>query len=341
MYSVGIIGLGNIASGYGGTEEKAPYTHAGGIKQSDAVRLTAVADISAEARATFRDKWGTCFPGVREFDGIGAMLQAGVPDIVAVCTRGPHHHAALMEVLAARPRAVFLEKPPTCSLAEMDEVCQAARAAGTSITVSYSRHWGPHVLRMAELVKGGLIGEVRSVVGYCGGSFLSFSSHVSDLICQFAGYCPTAVFARGVVPQGPVPDGYEPEPSIRSALIEFANGVLGTHVGHDGHHGSFTCDVIGSEGRATVPFYGTPFAKDRKGNAIDLDALGMPDEASPFKMAYEQIAAHLDGGPLPDCTDQDFVAVHELCFGGIESVLTDQRVVLPNVNRSRRVYANG
>jgi predicted dehydrogenase len=39
-----------------------------------------------------------------------------------VCVRGPHHFEVMKQVLKARPRVVFLEKPPTCSLAEMDEL---------------------------------------------------------------------------------------------------------------------------------------------------------------------------------------------------------------------------
>ncbi len=55
---------------------------------------------------------------------------------------------------------------------------------------------------MAELIRNGLTGRVTSVVGYCGGPLLSFGSHVTDLICQFAGSCPAAVFARGLTPPG-------------------------------------------------------------------------------------------------------------------------------------------
>ena len=53
-------------------------------------------------------------------------------------------------------------------------------------------------------------------------------------------------------------------------------------------------------GRARIPFYGPPAAWDENNDPIDLGKLAIPATASPFKMAYEQIAAHLDGGPLPD-----------------------------------------
>jgi predicted dehydrogenase len=249
----------------------------------------------------------------------------------------------MLEVIAARPKAIFLEKPPTCSLQEMDTLVAAARTAGVPITVSYSRHWAPSVLRMEELIKGGLIGEVQTVIGYCGHAFLSFASHTTDLICQFAGYQPTAVYARGRV-AGAAPAGYEPEPDLASMVIEFANGVAGIQIGAAGEHGMFYCDVIGSEGRARTGIYTAPFACDKKGQAIRPEvvaALGMPANASPFKGAYDQIAAYLDGGPRPACTDEDWIAVHEIGFAGIESVLTNRRIELPNANRARCIFANG
>jgi predicted dehydrogenase len=340
MYKVGVVGLGHIAHSYSKPEEKAPYSHIGGIRYSGKVELAAVADVSEAAREKFREIWGAYFPNVRYYDGFAAMVADGVPDIIAVCVRGPHHFATMMEVIKAKPRAVFLEKPPSCSLKEMDKMVAAARAKKIPITVSYSRHWCPHVLRLQELVGQGLIGKVTTVVGYCGGSFLSFASHTTDLICQFAGYCPTAVYARGTV-SGEAPEGYEPEPSLSAMTIEFANGVTGIQVGESCEHGSFYVDVIGTEGLVRAGIYIPPFARTKKGEVIDLAKHGMPENASVFKVAYDQIADHLSGGPLPHCTNGDWVAVNEIGFAAIESVRRNQRIELPNKRRTRRIFANG
>lgn len=339
MIEVGIIGLGKIASGYGSVDDPAPYTHAGGILHSEKVSLVAVADFSEEARGQFKEKWGRYFPETRAHDSLEGFLEGGVPDIVSICIRGPHHYGVLLRVIEAGPRAIFLEKPPTCSLEEMDGLRDAARLAGIPITVSYSRHWGPHVLRMADLVREGLVGEVQRVTGYCGNAFLSFASHTTDMICQFAGYDPVAVYARGRVPEASVPENYELEPHLETMLIEFESGRVGSQLASQGAEGWFTCEVEGSDGRVRVPFYGKPVAWNKDGEELELT--GFPPNASPFTLAYDQIAQHLNGGPIPDCTDADFHAVHEVGFAGIESALTDRRVALPNTNRQRRVFANG
>jgi len=340
MHTVGVIGLGKIAAMYGKPDDAAPYCHVGGIRHSERVKLAGVADISQAQTAGFRERWGACFPGLRYYNSFAEMWAAEPLDIVAVCVRGPHHFEVMMEVIEAGPRAIFLEKPPSCSLEQADAMTAAAKARCIPITVSYSRHWCPRVLRLQELVqKEGLIGPVKQVVAHTGGSFLSFASHVTDLICQFAGYCPKAIYARGHS-DGQAPDGYEPEPGLEAAIIEFDNGVVGIHVGQQGEHGGFYVDVFGENGYARAGIYTPPFARTKDG-PVDLAKLGMPPNASVFKVAYEQIADHLDGGPLPHCTDAAWHVVNELCFAGIESALTGRRIELPNANRSRRIWANG
>jgi len=340
MYKVGVIGLGSIAAMYSTPEDEMPYCHVGGIRHSNRVKLDAVADLSEPVQDNFRTTWGGVFPDTRYYGSATEMLDSESLDIVAVCVRGPHHFAVMMEVIESSPKAIFLEKPPSCSLQEMDIMVAAAQAKSIPITVSYSRHWCPHILRLQELVDQGLIGEVTTVVGYVGETFLSYASHVTDLICQFAGYCPTAVFARGRV-EGDAPEGYEPEPVLDSMIVEFQNGITGIQVGTRGEHGEFYADVFGTAGYVRAGMYIPPAAFDEDGKPIDLTQHNIPANASVFEVAYDQIADYLDGGPLPHCTNDDWIAVHEVGFAGIESVLTNQRIELPNQNRTRKIFANG
>ncbi len=341
MYRAAVIGLGNIAAMYSRPEDTAPYCHVGGIRQCGRVQLAAVCDLLEEKREAFRKRWGGCFPRLRYFDSMEAMFAAGSFDIVAICVRGPAHFDVTMRVIEAGPRAIFLEKPPTCSLQEMDLLLD--RAGDIPIVVSYSRHWGPHLLRLSELIRDGMIGEVDMVVAYCGQGVLSYASHTTDLICQFAGYEPASVMANGRCLEGAhPPDGYEPEPELDAMTIQFKNGVVGVQVGRAGEHGEFYCDVIGTRGRLRAGFYIPPFAVDGDGKEINLDKCGMPLAESPFAVAYRQIAGYLDGaGPLPDCANRDFAMVHEVGFAAIESLHSGRRTDIPVSHRMRRVFANG
>ena len=340
MHRVGIVGLGQIAEGYGSPESSTSYCHAGGILNSNKVELVAVADLSDDRRKAFSDKWGKAFPDVKYFNSADEMFSIAKLDIVAIFVRGPSHHQIAMSALSASSAAsLFLEKPPTCSLEEMDTLRSAAKEKKIPITVSYSRHWSPHVLRMQELVADGLIGDVEAIVSYGGGGFLSYACHGTDLICQFAGSYPKTVIATAHL-RDEAPEGYEREPVLDGMIIEFENGVVGQQTGHNGEHGGFYCEVVGRRGRCIVGMYLRPTGKDHKNRPLDLES-EMPRDRSVFSVAYEQISTHLDGGPVPHCTDEAFAAIHEIGFAGIESWHTGQKTHLPVANRSRRIFANG
>lgn len=342
MYQVGVVGLGSIAAMYETPEDDEPYCHVGGIRESESVELRAVADLSADARDRFRDVWGEAFPGLSYHDSAESMVTDEQLDVVAVCVRGPHHHEVTQTVLSADPDAVFLEKPPTCSLAELDDLIETADDHDIPITVSYSRHWAPKVLRLEELVEDGVIGDVEQVVSYAGGGVLSFASHATDLLFQFGGDSADSVSATGTVPEpDDLPDGYDPEPALDSMVVEFENGVTGIQVGNSGEHGTFYCDVFGTDGSVRAGLYTDPVVRDDDGERVDADRFDFPEPQSVFTVAYDQVADYLDGGDRPACTGDDFVRVHEVGFGAIESIYTGRRVDLPNVDRERRVFANG
>lgn len=337
MHKIGIVGLGNIAYAYSKLEDPCPYSHAGGARLSERVKVVAAADLDAERREEFNSIWGP----VNLYDDGQAMYDNEDLDIIAICVRGPLHEKMTLAAVEAGPKVIFQEKPAGCSLTEVDNVHQAATEKGVLVIMSHSRHWGPHVLRMADLVKDGLVGDVESVVGYCGGGMLSFSVHEIDMICQFAGCDPVSVAATTRAEPADVPEGYEVEPKIVGAYIQFASGIVGHHVGSKGPNGSFYVDVLGSKGRAFVPFYGVPKAWDEEGKEIDEATLTLPANASPFLVAYEQIAEYLDKGKMPDCGPDVYRPVNEIAFGMIESGISGETVKLPCEKRDRLIFANG
>ncbi len=343
MYNVGVIGLGSIAARYSKPADPYPYCHVGGIRHCESTKLAAVADLSEERHEEFQQTWGPAFPpNSIHYYGTGAeMLEKESLDIVAVCVRGPHHFKVAMEVIEAGVKAMFLEKPAGCSLAEVDKITQAAEAKDILVIVDYSRHWAPHLLHLQSLVRDGLLGKVESVIGYCGGTILSFAIHTTDLICQFAGYDPVAVSAFIQQHKNEVPEGYESEPAIIGSTIRFASGVTGYHVGSHGTITGFSVDVIGSEGTLRAGMYIGTVLHDKGGKIIDNDTLNLPENAGVFQVAYKQLTDYLDGGPLPHCARDEYMAVNEIGFATIESGLTAKTIEIPCQKRDRLIFANG
>lgn len=342
--TVALIGLGAIACRqWGGPEDATAFNHAGGILHGDAVRLIAAADPSPTQRAYFSAVWAPHMGDVRLYDDYQTMLDEQAPDIVAVCTKTPLHYEASCAAIAAGTQALFLEKPMACALWQADDILAKAAAAGVTVTVAYARHWGPHLSRIADFIAEGHLGRIRAAIGYLGGGVLHFGSHVTDMLCMFLGYSVTAVSAKGVLPDyadGP-PAGYIQEPFLNSMLLEFAHGVQAYHVGAASDCGVFRVDLFCEHGRAQIPYHGTPLVVDAKGHEVDLDAFRRIQAASPYSIAYREIARHLDGGPAPACTGGEALHVHEVGVAAVESMRCGRRVELPLTDRALQVWSVG
>ena len=270
------------------------------------------------------------------------MLESAKLDIIAICVRGPFHFSIMNNVLDTDVKAIFLEKPAGCSLQEIDQMTAMAEEKGILIVVDYSRHWAPHLIRLQNLVRDGLVGEIKTVIGYCSGTILSFAIHNTDMICQFAGYDPIQVSAHIQDGSGSDHPNYEPEPSIVGSSIQFESGIQGFHVGEHSKREAFSIDVLGTEGILTAGYSrGITCLTGKNGKIKDHNILDLPEDASVFKVSYQQIVDCLNGGPLPDCSKNDYMAVNEIGFATIESGLTKQIVNIPNQRRDRLVYANG
>jgi len=334
-YKAGLIGLGRIAAIYSKPTEQYPYCHAGGIRLADGVELVAAAEPDDARREEVGKEWGI----PRLYKSADKMLAAEELDVAAVCAKGPLHAELSLKVIDAGVRVLFLEKPAGCSLNEVDEVASRAAKTGVFVTVSHTRHWGPHMLELARRVREGLLGEVQSVASYCGGGILGFAAHNVDMLCQFAGYDPAEVFAFGKRGVEPVPEGWEAEYHVDGATAQFASGVVGYLVGNHGKRPAFAVEVMGTEGYGRIGFYQhDPELFDADGKPIEME---LPPDASPFQVAYEQIVDYLDNGPPPECGPEQYAPVNELAFGMIESIATGRAVKLPNTKRDRRIYCMG
>jgi len=333
-YRAGLVGLGNIAALYSNPEDTLPYCHAGGIRLAEGVELVAAAEPDAERLKSVGAEWG--IPGL--YSDAARMYQRENLDVVAVCAKGPLHTELGLQAIDAGVKVLFLEKPVGQSLANVDLLTERAQEKGVFVVASHSRHWGPHLIELARRIREGLLGEVASVTSYCQGGLLGFAVHNVDMLCQFAGYDPVSVFARGGKLDKEAPAGFEPEYHVDGALVEFASGMVGHFIGNPAKRPAFAVEVMGAQGFGRIGFYTEPELFDADGKPI---ALEMPEKKSPFEVAYAQIVDYLNGGPAPECGPDQYVPVNELVFGMIESINANTPVKLPNEKRNREIYCMG
>jgi predicted dehydrogenase len=266
---IGLIGAGGIA-----------HSHAEGLAGAEGGRIVAVADPMLE-RAT--DLAKSC--GAQAFADYHDLLD--LVDVVWICTPPFLHHEQAI-ACARAGKHLFVEKPFALSVADCQDIIDAARAAGVKLTVGQVFHHYPLFQEVQHRLQDGAIGDLISCwsrrysrlpasltapwrlnVQQLGSYVLEMQVHELDLVTWFAGR-PLTV--RGVVTRND--PAFPNIDNSMSALITYAGGCIGevsgswsprasfSHRGAIGTHGSiiisawdhFRLTVDGQEEqRITVP----------------------------------------------------------------------------------------
>jgi predicted dehydrogenase len=124
--------------------------------------IVAAADVDDGRLAAFRDEFGV--PAT--YRDLGELLAAQRPDLVHVCTPPSMHYGQVLACLGAGA-SVLVEKPPTISLREFDELT-AAEGPGDGppwFATVFQHRFGSGQRRLKALAARGVLG--RPLVAIC------------------------------------------------------------------------------------------------------------------------------------------------------------------------------
>ena len=128
------------------------------LLQSKTGRLAAVGARKLEDAQRFAADFG----GARAHGSYEALLAD--PEVEAVYIGTPHPwHAEWAIKAAAAGKHILCEKPLTLNLADTERVIAAARQHGVLLMEAYMYRFHPQTKRVVELVRSGVIGEVRLI----------------------------------------------------------------------------------------------------------------------------------------------------------------------------------
>jgi predicted dehydrogenase/aryl-alcohol dehydrogenase-like predicted oxidoreductase len=224
----GIIGPGSIAKAF-----------RGGVLGSQFGELAAIA-----TRDPNRPNLAIDFPGVRVVHGYQALLDD--KDIDAVYIAVPHTGHAEWAIKAAEAgKHVLVEKPFALSAFEIDAVLHAHRKAGTFAAEAFMYRLHPQVAKLAELIRSGVIGEIRMVqssFGFsmgkfqpehrlfaselAGGGILDVGGYPVSMARFIAGVTMGRAFADPIKVSGAAKLNAEGTDDWAAALLTFENGIV-------------------------------------------------------------------------------------------------------------------
>jgi predicted dehydrogenase len=142
-HRIAVAGIGAVAETYGEAID--------GIDSADLVAGSCRTE--AKGRA-FADEYDCAW-----YDDTGAMLDAGRPDVLVVCTPSGAH---LEPTLAAANRGVdvLCEKPLEITTERIDEMAAAAKSAGIRLGGVFNQRYSPVIQRLHKAAAAGRFGNL-------------------------------------------------------------------------------------------------------------------------------------------------------------------------------------
>ena len=294
-FRLGLIGAGRMGR-----------THLRAFAGSDGVTVTAIAEVSEQARRVVESSGAALYPG------IGPMLDGAVVDGVLITAPSDQHRGIVSEV-AARGLPILCEKPCGVTAAQTRAAVEAATAAGVPFQVAYWRRYVPALRVLRERIAAGELGTVHLVTCYqwdlepppaafrahSGGILIDMGVHEFDQLRWLTGQDITGLSA---VASGPVPGGLG-EPPDQAPDVDGAQVIAQLSGGGTGFISLGRYHPAGDMARAEA--FGTrgtvrcDFLDPAEGERAQLEAV---------RLQAESFAAYARGGPCQGATGADAIA---------------------------------
>jgi myo-inositol 2-dehydrogenase/D-chiro-inositol 1-dehydrogenase len=136
------------------------------------------------------------------------------PEIAAVVITAPSGlHVELIRLAAQQGKHIYCEKPVAFEPSPIEDAIAATKAAGVQLQVGFNRRFDPSILRLAQAVQDGEVGELHGLrvvnrdpkappidfVKRSGGMFFDFTIHDLDTVRFISGREIEEVYAAGAV----------------------------------------------------------------------------------------------------------------------------------------------
>jgi predicted dehydrogenase len=200
-----------------------PYSHGAGFTACERTDLVACCDLRPEVMAEFGRRYDV--PTERQYADYRELIARERPEIVSVATQ-PEQRAEIVVFAAGHgTRAIYAEKAMAASLADADAMVEAVERNGVAFDLGTNRRWHPGFERMKEVIHGGELGELRSLIAYSTGALFNMGSHAFDTLLWLNDDRPAA-WVQAHLPRGARIEGEVlREDPVGEGIIGFADGV--------------------------------------------------------------------------------------------------------------------
>ncbi len=152
LFSVGIIGAGNIAGGYDENKlDNKPgiYTHAGAYNIHDGFKIITIYDLDRDRADKFKSHWGV----ENAVIDIKSILEK-YHDVLSICTPDNTHLEIISNILKANCcKTIFVEKPLITDIEQYKDITKLAKTKGINIVVNFQRRYEKTHKEIQQLIQ--------------------------------------------------------------------------------------------------------------------------------------------------------------------------------------------
>ena len=302
----GLIGTGAIARA---------FTH--GLSQTDTAELLAVGSRNRNTADAFGDEHGV----PRRYGSYEELLADG--DVQAVYISPPHPFHAEWTVKAAEAgKHVLCEKPMALNHAQAMAMVEAARENNVFLMEAFMYRCHPQTTKLVELIKEGVIGEIRMVkaaFGFGGGNTINSEGRlfkkelggggILDVGCYavslarlVAGAAQGKLFANPVEVIGAGRLGETGVDEWTAAVLRFDGDIIAQVSTAVRASLNNSLEVYGADGRITVP---NPWLANRQSpdtgmievtTGGETQTIEIPADRTSFAYEAERVAEAIEAG---------------------------------------------
>ena len=253
-YRAALIGLGRIADTIDdeviGDGWLVPFSHMGSYMDVQEVQVVGAADLYAEQREAFGERW--TIPDTHLYENYEEMLEREKPDIVSICTSAaPRAKITLDIVRMVREgrtgvKCIWVEKPMATSLEEADAMVEGCREAGIILMMNAMRASDVYYRRARALIDEGVLGKMLQITAHGSGSLSHMGVHWLGAMCVLAGENERVSWVVGEVESDEKAAGNAD--LAGNAYLAFENGARGFCRMLPSAASTWTLDAIGEHG---------------------------------------------------------------------------------------------
>lgn len=264
------------------------------------------------------------------YDNADALLANEHINAIYIATPPAQHKDYALAALNAG-KHVYIEKPVTLNAAECDAIIAAEKTALTKISVAHYRRQLPCFIKIAELLRGGVIGEPLTVqidmlqpakstiiansdenwrvnpTLSGGGLFHDLAPHQLDLMLQWFGSIKkSAGFSQNQRKFTPADDCVHGWAQFESGVVLQGRWHFAVNAQQTRDH----CEIIGTTGKLTLNFFGQQVIRLTTNDGEQ--EIVIPNPAHIQQPMIEQVNTYFRGERENPCSVTEAKAVMEL-----------------------------